>query len=203
MKIPLYLLSVALLATPTLASQDPNSRLQQLCALDDYQIQHRVQIEQASIIGSNRDTRLQIREPLASDPALPVPSQPIDLGQDCLEFLGAEGLLNTDPLARIYFDFDRSDLTPASVAILKEVAQRLKHAPRAIAVTGHTDDRGSASYNQQLGLARADTASRALVEMGVDESNLDSTSAGESQPWKSNDSSEGRAANRRVEIRRD
>ncbi|SDI83638.1 OmpA family protein [Ferrimonas sediminum] len=89
------------------------------------------------------------------------------------------------------------------MAILKEVAQRLKHNPRAIAVTGHTDDRGSASYNQQLGLARADSASRALAEMGVDESKLDSSSAGESQPWKSNDSSEGRAANRRVEIRRD
>jgi OOP family OmpA-OmpF porin len=71
----------------------------------------------------------------------------------------------------------------------------------SVIVEGHTDDRGPAAFNQQLSEKRAEAVKAELVANGVDASLIKTVGHGESRPVASNDSREGRAKNRRVEIR--
>lgn len=195
----LTLLTLTLLSLPVAADDALNARIAQLCATDTLEVRHNVAIEPVVAMGQHRDGQLQIRQDgsaLASE--LARRTQAIDLGSDCLEMLKQAGIAKDAPLARIYFDFDRSDLTSASRAILGELAQRIDAQP--LAVTGHTDSTGTESYNQQLGLARAEHAADALSQLGMERDKLTTDSQGESVPLKDNDTREGRAANRRVEI---
>ena len=65
---------------------------------------------------------------------------------------------------------------------------------------GHTDSKGSESYNQGLSERRAQAVTALLVAAGVDASIIDTSGMGETQPVASNDTEEGRARNRRVEV---
>ena len=87
-------------------------------------------------------------------------------------------------------------------AQLDEIALKMQHNPRLQAViTGHTDDRGSESANQRLGLRRAEALKDYLVkERGIDPGRIETASAGESQPISDNETAEGRKANRRGEV---
>lgn len=67
-------------------------------------------------------------------------------------------------------------------------------------VVGHTDSKGSAAYNQTLSEQRAQAVVDWLVSNGVDAGQLTAKGAGESKPVASNDTAEGRAQNRRVEL---
>jgi len=67
-------------------------------------------------------------------------------------------------------------------------------------VVGHTDSKGSAAYNQTLSEQRAQAVVNWLVENGVNADQLTAKGAGESKPIASNDTAEGRAQNRRVEL---
>lgn len=69
-----------------------------------------------------------------------------------------------------------------------------------ILIEGHTDSRGSANLNQALSQRRAEAVRAALVEEGVDPARMTAVGRGEEQPVASNDSDEGRARNRRVEV---
>ncbi|WP_159316040.1 OmpA family protein, partial [Klebsiella pneumoniae] len=68
-------------------------------------------------------------------------------------------------------------------------------------VTGHTDSVGSYEANQVLSARRADSVSQFLRSNGVDPSRLQTFGAGSSSPIAPNDTTEGRAQNRRVEIK--
>ena len=87
-------------------------------------------------------------------------------------------------------------------AQLDEIALKMQHNPRLQAViTGHTDDRGSESANQRLGLRRAEALKDYLVkERGIDPGRIETASAGKSQPISDNETAEGRKANRRGEV---
>ena len=83
---------------------------------------------------------------------------------------------------------------------IKKVAEFLnKYAETTLIVEGHTDDRGSAAYNKQLSQRRADAIKATLTaEYRVDAARITAIGYGEEQPLVSNDTAEGRAANRRV-----
>lgn len=104
-------------------------------------------------------------------------------------------------LRGVNFEFDRADLTPASLVTLDVVAETLNQCPNVrTTVEGHTDAVGSDQYNNGLSQRRADSVRDYLVQRGVAASRVETRGHGESQPIASNDTDEGRSMNRRVEL---
>jgi outer membrane protein OmpA-like peptidoglycan-associated protein len=92
-------------------------------------------------------------------------------------------------------------LLPIAKDKLREVAAALlEQGDSRILVEGHTDARGSAQKNQELSLARAREVRGFLISQGIPTSNIEAAGLGEERPVASNQSAEGRANNRRVEI---
>lgn len=106
-------------------------------------------------------------------------------------------------MARVYFNFDKSELTETSKLTLTTLAERLQSLQQVpdLDVIGHTDNVGSEAYNQELGHHRALSSKVYLVESGVEKEILSSHSEGMSQPIRDNETEKGRASNRRVEIK--
>jgi OOP family OmpA-OmpF porin len=104
----------------------------------------------------------------------------------------------------ILFDVDKTDLKPESRATLEEVAKLLKSDPSLrIEVGGHTDNTGGADHNMKLSVGRAAAVVNALVgTYGIDKSRLQPQGYGDAKPVAPNDSDQGRAKNRRVELRK-
>jgi OOP family OmpA-OmpF porin len=105
--------------------------------------------------------------------------------------------------ATALFDFDRYVVKPegkAEIANLAAMIMGSKTKVHDINVIGHTDSKGSESYNQRLSERRAQAVTALLVAAGVDASIIDTSGMGEMQPVASNDTEEGRARNRRVEV---
>ena len=101
----------------------------------------------------------------------------------------------------IHFDFDKAVIQPDSSALLDDIATTLKHFPKwRVRITGHTDSKGDAAYNEELSMNRANAIKQALVERGIDAARLETLGTGEKQPVASNDTPEGQALNRRVEL---
>lgn len=102
----------------------------------------------------------------------------------------------------VLFKHNSADLLPMARERLREVAQVLKEyeAGNQIVVEGHTDSRGKADYNRTLSERRARSVREYLVAEGVSDSVVSAIGRGEDEPIDSNDSPEGRANNRRVEI---
>ncbi|HUI28502.1 MAG TPA: OmpA family protein [Candidatus Kryptonia bacterium] len=105
-------------------------------------------------------------------------------------------------LRGVNFDFDKSNIRADAAPVLDEAASTLKEATTiSIAVEGHTDSRGSDEYNQGLSERRANAVRDYLADHGIDKSRMTAAGFGESRPVASNDTDEGRAQNRRVELR--
>lgn len=101
----------------------------------------------------------------------------------------------------VVFDFDKAVLRPDAVSVLDECVAVLKKCPGAkISIEGHTDNRGPAAYNVQLSRRRAEAVKAYFVEQGIDAANLSTQGYGLSKPVASNETSQGRARNRRVEL---
>ena len=102
----------------------------------------------------------------------------------------------------IFFDFASDRLREESTPTLKEIGEVMRRHPEwRVSVEGHTDGIASAAYNLDLSRRRAATVREALVlAHGVAADRLSSTGYGESRPRASNDTLEGRARNRRVEL---
>jgi len=103
-------------------------------------------------------------------------------------------------LRGVNFDFDKSNIRPDAAVILDEAVSALSGSSSAVSVEGHTDWVGTDAYNQGLSERRANSVKRYLVEHGVDESRLSTVGYGESRPIASNETRDGRALNRRVEL---
>lgn len=102
----------------------------------------------------------------------------------------------------VTFDFDSARIWKEGDAVLKNVAGVLVQYPQTmIDVVGHTDNVGSDSYNQDLSDRRAQAVANKLRDYGVASQRLMVMGQGESQPKASNDTEQGRAQNRRVEIK--
>ncbi|EJE4199723.1 TPA: OmpA family protein [Vibrio cholerae] len=99
------------------------------------------------------------------------------------------------------FGFDSVEPSQEFVGQLTEISSVLNSYPQAKAkVVGHTDSVGSALYNQNLSERRAQSVVNKLIELGVTPTQLEWRGEGEFQPVADNNTAEGRAANRRVEI---
>ena len=86
-------------------------------------------------------------------------------------------------LSRIYFDFDRAELSNEAREILGKVAAQLKASPKkALTIEGNCDDRGTNEYNLALGQQRADAAARYLQNLGIDRKRIKTISYGEERP---------------------
>jgi outer membrane protein OmpA-like peptidoglycan-associated protein len=112
------------------------------------------------------------------------------------------GVGKTYILKNIFFEFDKSDLQPASYVELNLLVDYLKqNHDIAIEIGGHTDDQGSDDYNNRLSLARAKAVYDYLLSKGIEVSQVSYKGYGKSQPIADNDTEEGRAANRRTEFK--
>jgi outer membrane protein OmpA-like peptidoglycan-associated protein len=100
----------------------------------------------------------------------------------------------------LLFEFDKAELTTASQTLLNSKIAELREADVSILIKGHTDSTGSETYNQKLSLKRAETVKNYLIEKGVSRDKITVQGYGETQPVASNNTAEGRAANRRVEF---
>lgn len=102
----------------------------------------------------------------------------------------------------VKFPVDRHALSPEAETRLAELAERLKTENRNVylEIQGHTDATGPESYNDQLGEARAEAVRKFLAKQGVALNRMSTISYGEEAPVAPNETSEGRAQNRRVEI---
>ena len=101
----------------------------------------------------------------------------------------------------ITFGFNRADLQPQFRPVLDRLATTLnEYNQTIIEVAGHTDSVGSDQYNYDLSRRRADTVAGYLSGKGVSRQRMEVVAAGETRPIASNDSEDGRARNRRVEI---
>lgn len=105
-------------------------------------------------------------------------------------------------LRGVNFEFDKSDIDAASAGVLDVAAEQLAGCPNvAVRVEGNTDSVGTDAYNMGLSERRANAVLDHLVGRGVPASRLTAVGYGESQPIASNDTAEGRALNRRVELK--
>ncbi len=99
------------------------------------------------------------------------------------------------------FAFDKSNLTADGKQHVQHAVQVLKGMPNAhVLVEGHTDSIGTDAYNQRLSERRAKTVRDYMVQLGVEPSRVTARGYGKTRPVASNDTAEGRAQNRRVEI---
>lgn len=103
---------------------------------------------------------------------------------------------------RIYFEFDKSDLSDLSRQILAEKAELLKaHPPLTLVIEGHCDERGTNEYNMALGERRARAAYEYLVLMGIEAGRMTIISYGEEYPAVPGTGEEAWAKNRRDEFK--
>jgi peptidoglycan-binding protein ArfA len=137
------------------------------------------------------DNQIQV---VAAPAAGPAPAPVGECGSLQAEITG---LLN----APINFESDGSTLTPESTQMLTGVADKLKACPESqIAVSGYTDSSGNDSINIPLSANRAKAVADFLVLQGVAGDHVTSNGFGSADPIASNDTPEGKALNRRVEI---
>jgi OOP family OmpA-OmpF porin len=130
--------------------------------------------------------------PPAPAPPPPPPMAPAPAPDECARIV----------LRGVNFAFDRAEIDEASAVVLDVAADTLKGCPNvAVRVEGHTDSVGTDAYNQGLSERRANAVRNYLVDHGVSASRLTAVGFGESQPVASNDTAEGRALNRRVELK--
>jgi outer membrane protein OmpA-like peptidoglycan-associated protein len=102
----------------------------------------------------------------------------------------------------IFFDFNSAELRPESEPVLHDIAEVLRRNPDwTLAINGHTDNVGGDAFNLELSQRRSVAVRRALVDRyQVQEVRLTTAGFGASQPKEPNDTAEGRARNRRVEL---
>ena len=101
----------------------------------------------------------------------------------------------------LLFDFDSDFVRPEARINLRELALSLSRYPDSdLLIVGHTDQVGSAGYNQGLSERRANSAATYLMSQGVSGTRTATRGLGETEPVGSNETEAGRQANRRVEV---
>ena len=102
----------------------------------------------------------------------------------------------------INFEFNEFTLLPSSFIELDKLVELLNNNPMSkIEIIGHTDNSGDADYNMALSLKRAEAVGRYLIDHGIELRQLAFLGMGANMPIVSNDTEEGRAINRRTEVR--
>ena len=120
----------------------------------------------------------------------------------CPKFIHLEGS-QVRVLQQVHFATGSATILPDSFPMLTEIVQLLKLTPaiRRMMIEGHTDNRGDAAMNLDLSKRRAASVKAWLIQHGIATDRLDSEGYGLTKPITTNDTVEGRAANRRVEFK--
>jgi OOP family OmpA-OmpF porin len=127
----------------------------------------------------------------------PIPA-PEPAATDSAEITAAGTWLYKD----IQFDTNRANLKASSHETLDEIARALEAQTMLnIEIQGHTDSRGTRGYNLELSQKRAASVKAYLVNQGIDASRMSTKGFGPDRPIESNATQEGRARNRRVEVK--
>jgi OmpA-OmpF porin, OOP family len=102
----------------------------------------------------------------------------------------------------VLFDFDKSNIKPEGAAILDRlVAFMNENKDKKVSFSGYTDSIGTEAYNMKLSDRRWMSARDYVVKKGVDSGRVSGQGFGESKPIADNKTAEGRAKNRRVELK--
>jgi len=138
------------------------------------------------VIGSHMDRQAaELRSSLGTNATV------VNTGQEIVVTMAQDILFATDSAA----------VRPDLQGNLRAIASNINSYPvSTVFVTGHTDSTGSAQYNQQLSLRRADSVAGILISAGVPAQRVQIRGMGMTQPVASNETATGRAQNRRVEI---
>jgi outer membrane protein OmpA-like peptidoglycan-associated protein len=105
-------------------------------------------------------------------------------------------------LRGVNFDFDKSNIRADARPVLDEAINILNtESGISVVAEGHTDSVGTDAYNKRLSERRARAVKDYLVKGGISSSRIETVGYGESQPVASNDTADGRAQNRRVELK--
>jgi len=120
-------------------------------------------------------------------------------GKDLYDRLVEEGRVRTQG---VYFATNSARIKPESTPTLAEIGKMLRDYPDLrILIEGHTDSDGATDFNQDLSERRAAAVMDYLVtQMQIDRARLETAGFGESKPVATNNSPEGKAQNRRVEL---
>lgn len=149
---------------------------------------------------------------MAAPPVSVVTVEPIDAPQSSSEIRVGEIILEFDGEVTgqgtvltleepILFDFDSATLRPGSRQALDDVAEVVAFYEDApVQVVGHTDNQGNRDYNLGLSQQRADAVVDGLARRGIGADRLSAEGRAFDEPIASNDTDEGRAENRRVEV---
>jgi outer membrane protein OmpA-like peptidoglycan-associated protein len=104
-------------------------------------------------------------------------------------------------LGDVLFEVGETDLLPSAAQHLDDVIELLEsETGREIRIEGHTDSTGPAELNLRLSQQRAEAVRDALIERGIESSRLKAVGMGEEFPIATNETAEGRAGNRRVDV---
>ena len=108
-------------------------------------------------------------------------STPQPLAAEIVEDTSAD--FRPPELDKVYFDFDKSDLTDETRRVLRQNADWLKaNGEYAVVIEGHCDERGTIEYNLALGQRRAQAVQDYLVNLGISAERMRNKSFGEEQP---------------------
>jgi OOP family OmpA-OmpF porin len=133
----------------------------------------------------NHSAMLTLAYKFGSTPAAPPPPPPPAMGDAFM----------------VFFDFDRSNITPTAATTIQQAAARAKSGQKTrIGVTGHADRSGADAYNMALSLRRANAVKDQLVREGIPAANITVVGRGESQPLVQTADGVREPQNRRVEI---
>ena len=101
----------------------------------------------------------------------------------------------------VYFDYDRFDVKPSYVEVIKKIAQIMReNRTSKILLEGHSDERGTREYNVALGHKRAESVAKALEAEGIERQRMDTISFGEEEPADDTPNEKGWAKNRRCDM---
>src|SRR5688500_5275973 len=104
--------------------------------------------------------------------------------------------------SNLFFDVDKYELKPKSIPELEKIIRFMKeNAQVNVEVSGHTDNSGQASYNQQLSERRSQAVYSYLIEKGIPKTRLFTKGYGSDKPNASNDTESGKQQNRRIEFK--
>ncbi len=124
----------------------------------------------------------------------PLPDRP----EDGVNFMSPN--VDRSKFQPVHFGFDSSEVEPADMGKLSEVASFMKHSSKQLIIAGFTDERGTAEYNRGLGERRAQSVRAYLLSHGASEGNIQTTSFGAEMPASEGHDEAAWAKNRRAEF---
>ena len=103
---------------------------------------------------------------------------------------------------KLNFDYNSANIKDEYNSILEKIKKYIEDKNLKISIIGYTDSKGTKSYNKELSLRRAESIEERLIALGLaPERIIETVGKGDSNPIASNDSEDGRAKNRRIEIK--